>query len=100
MWFSTAQHIILFLRTSFLKIKLLRIRLSRRLQQVFHGFGLSCLAGAVILQVLVFFDIGVQGYFFAVERNQVILGAEILLSGFTVAYFVYLYHRFIRSLKK
>jgi hypothetical protein len=78
---------------------MLRIRLSRRLLQVFHGFGLSCLAGAVILQVLVFFDIGVRGYFFAVENNCVILSVEMLLAGFTVAYFGYMYLRFIRSLR-
>jgi hypothetical protein len=75
-------------------------RISRRLQQVFHGLGLSCLAGAVILQVLVFFDIGHQGYFFAVEGNRAVLSAEILLSGFTVVYFVFVYLRFIRSLRE
>jgi hypothetical protein len=78
---------------------MLRIRLGRRLQQAFHGFGLSCLAGAVILQVLVFFDIGQQGYFFAVEQNAMILRAEVVLTGFTVAYFVYLYLRFVHSLR-
>jgi len=79
---------------------MLRLRLGRRLLQVFHGLGLSCLAGAVFLQVLVFFDIGQQGYFFAVEQNQLILWMEIGLSGFTLAYFVPLYVRFIRSLKR
>jgi hypothetical protein len=76
------------------------LRFSRRLQQVFHGFGLSCLAGAVILQVLVFFDIGWQGYFFAVENNPLILWAEVALSGFTATYFVYMYLRYIRSLSR
>jgi hypothetical protein len=76
------------------------LRLNRRLQQVFHGLGLSCLAGAVLLQVLVFFDIGNQGYFFAVEHNGLILSVEVLLSGFTVAYFGYTYLRFIRSLRR
>jgi len=78
---------------------MLRIRLGRRVLQVFHGFGLSCLAGAVILQALVFFDIGQQGYFFAVENNGSILSVELLLSGFSVAYLGYVYLRFIRSLK-
>ena len=80
--------------------KMLRLRFGRRLLQVFHGFGLSCLAGAVILQVLVFFDIGQRGYFFAVEQNPVILWSEIVLSGFTLTYFVFMYVRFIRSLRR
>lgn len=84
----------------FLKRKMLRPRFERRLLQVFHGFGLSCLAGSVMLQVLVFFDIGQRGYFFAVEQNPLILWSEILLSGFTLAYFVFLYARFIRSLQR
>jgi len=79
---------------------MLRNSLVRRFRQVFHGFGLSCLAGAVILQALVFFDIGAQGYFFAVEQNQSVLSAEIALTGFTVAYFVFMYLRFIRSLRR
>ena len=78
---------------------MLRIRLGHRALQVFHSFGLSCLAGAVILQALVFFDIGQKGYFFAVENNSSILSVELLLSGFSVAYFGYMYLRFIRSLK-
>jgi len=82
-----------------LEDKMLRIRLGRRVLQVFHGFGLSCLAGAVILQLLVFLDIGQQGYFFAVENNGLIWATELLLSGFSVAYFSYMYLRFIRSLK-
>lgn len=86
--------------TKFFEEKMLRPRFERRLLQVFHGFGLSCLAGAVILQALVFFDIGQQGYFFAVEQNPLILWAEILLSGFTLVYFVFVYARFIRSLKR
>jgi len=75
-------------------------RISRRLQQVFHGFGLSCLAGAVFLQVLVFFDIGQRGYFFAVEGNPLILSAEIGLSGFTAVYFGFMFLRFLRSLRR
>jgi hypothetical protein len=79
---------------------MLRVRLGHRVLQVFHGFGLSCLAGAVVLQMLVFFDIGQKGYFFAVESNGSILSAELLLSCFSVAYFGYMYLRFIRSLKR
>ncbi|HVP41649.1 MAG TPA: hypothetical protein VMS95_06825 [Candidatus Krumholzibacteriaceae bacterium] len=75
-------------------------RLSRRLLQVFHGLGLSCLAGAVFLQVLVFLDIGQKGYFFAVENNPLVLWTEVGFSGFTATYFGYMYLRFIRSLKR
>jgi len=88
------------LANEFLKRKMLRPKFGRRVLQVFHGFGLSCLAGAVILQALVFFDIGQRGYFFAVEQNPIILCTEIVLSGFTLTYFASMYLRFIRSLRR
>jgi hypothetical protein len=72
---------------------------SRRMQLLFHSLGLSCLGGAIVLQVLVFADIFQHGYFMAVEKNPVILNFEILLTAFAMAYFVYIYQAFIRSAK-
>jgi len=69
-----------------------------RMQQLFHGFGLSCLAGAVFLQVLVFVDIVTKGYFMAVENNQLIVFLEVFLALFACVYFVHLCRKLIRSL--
>jgi len=69
-----------------------------RMQQLFHGFGLSCLAGAVFLQVLVFIDIVQKGYFLAVEDNQLILSSEVFLAFFACVYFIHLCQKLIRSL--
>jgi len=71
----------------------------RRKQALFHTLGLSCLGGAIFLQILVFTDILTQGYFMAVESNQAILAFEILLTVFSAIYFVYIYQRFIRSMR-
>ena len=71
----------------------------RRLQMLFHTLGLSCIGGAIFLQVLVFADIVQHGYFTAVERNPAILTLEVFLTVFSLVYFVYTYFRFIRSIK-
>jgi hypothetical protein len=67
-----------------------------RLQIIFHSIGLSCLGGAICLQILVFTNILQQGYFRAIETNSTILYAELALTGFTAAYFLYVYQREIR----
>jgi hypothetical protein len=72
---------------------------NRRIKLVFHGLGLSCLGGAIFLQILVFTDILAHGYFFAVESNAAILTFEVILTIFALIYFVYIYQRFIRSIK-
>ena len=51
------------------------------------------------MQILVFADILANGYFMAVENNPAILTFEVLLTAFSLAYFVYIYQRFIRSIK-
>ncbi|MGB9134451.1 MAG: hypothetical protein WCC63_02530 [Candidatus Bathyarchaeia archaeon] len=61
--------------------------------------GFSCLGGAIFLQVLVFSDIVMQGYFLAVEQNQLILSLEVVLTFFSLIYFLYVYQHFIRTLK-
>jgi hypothetical protein len=71
----------------------------RRAQVLFHVLGLSCLGGAIFLQILVFSDILTNGYFMAVEHNSTILTFEVLLTAFSLTYFVYIYQRFIRSIR-
>jgi hypothetical protein len=72
---------------------------SRRLRLFLHTLGLSCLGGAIFLQVLVFADIVQHGYFMAVEQNTAILAFEVALTGFAAVYFVYIYQRLMRSVK-
>jgi hypothetical protein len=72
---------------------------SRRLRLFLHSLGLSCLGGAIFLQVLVFADIVQHGYFMAVEQNTAILAFEVALTGFAAVYFVYIYQRLMRSVK-
>lgn len=75
-----------------------KTRVDRRLRQFVHCLGFSCIGGAIFLQILVFSDILVQGYFFAVEKNQLILSLEVLLTFFALIYFLYVYLGFIRAL--
>ncbi len=72
---------------------------SRRMRFVFHSLGLSCLGGAIFLQILVFADILQHGYFMAVEQNPAILGFEVALTGFAAVYFIYIYQRLMRQVK-
>ena len=72
---------------------------NRRIYLVFHTFGLSCIGGAIFLQILAFSSIIFQGYFEAVEKNPAILSAEIVLTVFALIYFVYIYQLLIRSVK-
>jgi len=75
------------------------LRLDRRVQLLFHALGLSCVGGAIFLQVLVFTDILQHGRFMAVENNPAILAFEVGLTLFALFYFAYTYQRFIRSVK-
>ena len=75
------------------------MRLNRQILMLIHTLGLSCLGGAIFLQILVFTDILQHGYFMAVENNPAILILEIILTAFAVVYFVYLYQHLIRSIK-
>jgi hypothetical protein len=74
-------------------------KLDHRMRIAFHSMGLSCLGGAIFLQILVFADILQHGYFMAVENNPAILIFEIILTAFAFIYFVFMYQRFIRSIK-
>jgi hypothetical protein len=75
------------------------VKIQRRILILIHSLGLSCLGGAIFLQILVFMDILQHGYFMAVENNPVILTFEIILTFFALIYFAYMYQRFIRSIK-
>jgi len=44
-------------------------RASNRIRILFHSLGLSCVGGALFLEILVFSDILQHGYFMAVEKN-------------------------------
>jgi hypothetical protein len=55
------------------------------------------MGGAIFLQIIVFSNIAGQGYFKAIETNNVILSLEIILTAFTAVYFIYLYQKVIRS---
>jgi hypothetical protein len=72
-----------------------RLRHGARL--LIHALGLSCLGGAIFLQVLVFLNISKQGYFMAIETNPTILGLEMFLTLFTAIYFIYIYQKTIRN---
>lgn len=72
-------------------------KLSHKINLVIHSLGLSCLGGAIFLQILVFSDIYMQGYFRAVETNSTILTLEMTLTAFTVLYFIYIYQKVITT---
>lgn len=74
-------------------------KLDNRIRVLLHVLGLSSLGGAIFLQILVFADIFQNGYFMAVEHNPAILLFEIVLTAFAFIYFVYMYQRFVRSVR-
>jgi hypothetical protein len=75
------------------------IQLDRRLRNLLHILGLSCLGGAIFLEILVFSDIVQRGYFMAVEGNTFILVLETVLTAVASVYFMYIYQKFIRSIR-
>jgi hypothetical protein len=80
-------------------MKTITAKINRLLQILIHSLGLSCLGGAIFLQILVFTDIIQHGYFMAVEHNPAILGFETTLTFFALIYFIYMYLKFIRSVR-
>ena len=55
------------------------------------------MGGAIFLQILVFADILMQGYFRAVETSPTTLTLEITLTAFSALYFIYVYQKVIRT---
>jgi hypothetical protein len=74
------------------------IKRGQVLRFVFHVSGLGCLGAALFLQALVFTRILQHGYFKGVEQNSFILTSEIFLTGFAIAYFVYMFLNFVFSI--
>lgn len=70
---------------------------NHRIGLLIHSIGLSCLGGAIFLQILVFSNIFEQGYFKAVETSPPILTLEMALTVFTAVYFLFLYQKTIRT---
>jgi hypothetical protein len=72
---------------------------NRRIRIVFHSLGLSCIGGAIFLQILVFADILQHGYFMAVEQNPTILAFELALTAFSVIYFLHSCQKLMRQVQ-
>ncbi len=72
-------------------------RSNHTIRLIINTLGLSCLGGAIFLQILVFSSILEAGYFKAIEANPFILSIEIALTAFSAIYFLYLYQKMIRS---
>jgi hypothetical protein len=72
-------------------------KINRQISLVLHSLGLSCLGGAIFLQILVFSNILMQGYFKAVETSPSVLSLEMMLTAFTAIYFIYVYQKQIRA---
>lgn len=69
----------------------------RKWRVLAHGLGLSSLGSALFLQATVFTGILQNGYFRGLEQNSTILYSEIGMTGFAIAYFGYIFLRFIVS---
>jgi len=76
------------------------ISLYERLKILFHVFGLSCICGAILLELFVFSDILLYDKFIGVEGNMFILCTEISLSIFSIFYFLLLFKKFLVSIDK
>ena len=71
----------------------------KKLRFLIHGIGLSSVGSALFLQSTVFESILKNGYFRGIETNSTILYSEIALTGIAIAYFGYMFARFIFSSK-
>ena len=74
-------------------------RLNQRLVIIINCMGLSCLGSALFLQSIVIAGIFQNGYFRGIEQNLAVLLFEACITVFGVAYFGYLFVRFIISHK-
>ena len=74
-------------------------RISRKWVILINCLGLSCIGSALFLQGTVITGIMQNGYFRGIEQNPIILWFEAGLTIFGIAYFAYLFVRFIISHK-
>ena len=65
------------------------------LRILFHCIGLSCLAGAVFLGLLVFYSVDSTGAFYGIEVNHVTSSIEFVFMFFAATYLMYLTGRAI-----
>lgn len=71
--------------------------IGRKWRAAIHALGLSSLGSALFLQSTVFTSILQNGYFRGIEQNSTILYGEIAMTGVAIAYFGYMFLRFIFS---
>jgi hypothetical protein len=71
--------------------------LKRKLAAFLHLFGLSCLGGAVFLELLVLSDIIRRGYFLGVEPNLAVAFFELALAACAAAYYGFLCLRTLKA---
>ena len=74
--------------------------ISRRLRWLIDILGFSCIGAAIFLQILIFVNIALQSYFYAIEPNPIILSIEVILTIFAFIYFVRIYKWFLDSSAK
>ena len=66
-----------------------------KLRLLMHGLGLSSIGSALFLQSTVFTSILQNGYFRGIGQKHLILTSEIALTGVAIAYFGYMFLRFV-----
>jgi hydrogenase/urease accessory protein HupE len=71
------------------------------LKILFHCIGLSCLAGAVFLGLLVFYSVDITGAFYGIEVNRVTSSVEFFCMFFAATYLMHLTgHAIISCVKR
>jgi hypothetical protein len=66
------------------------MKLRVALKILFHISGLSCLAGAVFLGLLVFYDVSISGSFHGVEFNPLVSSFEFFTMLYAAGYLTFL----------
>jgi hypothetical protein len=64
---------------------------------LFHAVGLSCLAGAVFLGLLVFYDVNITGVFYGIEVNHVTSSIEFSCMLYAATYLMFLTRNAIKT---
>ena len=70
------------------------------LRILFHGIGLSCLAAAVFLGLLVFYNVDITGVFYGIEVNHVTSSIEFFCMFYAATYLMFLTRHTILSYMK
>lgn len=72
----------------------------KNVKALFHILGLSSLLGCASIMLLLFTRIITQGYFLAVESDNIILFVEVICTLFAFSYSIYLFKRFFGDVNK